>query len=141
MDFSLFDEASRDHDAEAADRRTALVRIAVQHEAMPFLALASSDAEYGHRKALMSDRLSTIAARCEASVEEVEGAADRMYHLIRTTRQGSAEGLSRTAAMHCGNCDHGSVDHSEGLQCPRCGCNNFTPKSKTAAREGGGPFS
>lgn len=143
MDFSLFDEASRDHDAEAAERRTALVRIAVQHGAMPFLALASDEAEYGHRKALMAERLSTIAAQCEASVAEVEDTADRMYRLVLATRQRGAEGLLRTAAMQCAACQHGSVDHSEGLQCPQCGCANFTPQAKTAAREGegGGPFS
>lgn len=150
MDFSLFDEAARDYDAEAAERRTALVRTAVQQEAMPFLAMAQSDQEYIHRKALMADRLYAIASRYETGVSAVEAAADRMYRLLVQSRQRPAEGRSHTATMQCANCNHGSVDHSEGLRCAACGCNNFTPQAKTAAKEarqvtaegeGSGPFS
>lgn len=148
MDFSLFDEAARDFTAEAAERRTALVRIAVKEEIFPFLAQAASPSEYAHRKALASERLGAIARRCEASLEDVEGCADRMYGLLVQSRQQSAQArLQRSAVMGCKNCDHASVDHSEGLQCHACGCTNFTPKSsgrearRVTAEEGGGPFS
>lgn len=147
MDFSLFTEASRDHDAEAEQRREALVRVAVQTEVMPWLALAESDGEYIHRKALIADRLYEIANRHETGISTVERTADRMFRMLDDNRRAS---LEKAAAMQCANCSHGSVDHSEGLQCGTCGCNNFTPRSKTAAKEarqvtaegeGGGPFS
>lgn len=152
MDFSLFDEASRDHDAEMAERRTALVRTAVQQEVFPFLALAQTPAEYAHRKALTAQSLTAIAQRCEASVGDAEAACDRMYDLLTQTRLRAAESrLSTQAAMSCANCNHRSVDHTEGLQCSACGCANFTPQSRTAstgkegrrvtADEGDGPFS
>lgn len=134
MDFSLFTEAARDHDAEASQRRTALVRTAVQQEVMPFLALAASDGEYAHRKALIYQRLAAIANRCEASLDETEDVADRMYGLLVQGRQRAAQAaVTHTAAMACSNCNHQSVDHSEGLQCAACGCNNFTPTSRTAS--------
>lgn len=150
MEFSLFSEAARDYEAEAAERRTALVRTAVKEEIFPFLAMAASDAEYGHRKALAADRLRTIARQCEASVQEVEGAADRMYRLLAQARRNEVREArleQRTAAMSCKNCDHASVDHSEGLQCASCGCTNFTPKAtgkegrRVTAENEEGPFS
>lgn len=150
MDFSLFDEASRDYDAEAAERRTAEVRVAVQEEVLPFLALARTQSEYTHRKALVQERLTSIARRSQASVEETGAMADRLFAMIAKTRQGPTEASMRaTATMKCSNCGHGSVDHSEGLRCGSCGCNDFTPASRTAgkearrvtAEEGQGPFS
>lgn len=148
--FSLFDEAARDWDAEAAARRTALVRVAVQEEIFPFLAQAASDAEYGHRKALASDRLHAIALRCEASVADVESTADRMYRILAQARRNQVREArleQRTAAMACKNCDHSSVDHSEGLQCSSCGCTDFAPKAtgkegrRVTAENEEGPFS
>lgn len=150
MEYSLFSEAARDYEAEAAERRTALVRATVKEEIFPFLAMAASDAEYGHRKALAADRLHAIARRCETSVKDVESAADRMYRLLAQARRNQmreARLEQRTAAMQCGNCGHGSVDHSEGLQCHSCGCTNFTPQStgkegrRITAENEEGPFS
>jgi rubrerythrin len=151
MDFSLFDEAARDYDAERAEYRTAMVRTAVTKEIFPFLAVASSTQEYAHRKALAADRLADIAQRTQASLEETEAAADRMFTALLEGRQSAAEGLAATAGtMSCSNCGHGSTDHSEGLQCPTCGCGNFTPQTiasrkearqVTAEGEGEGPFS
>ncbi|HWB34414.1 MAG TPA: hypothetical protein VHA75_00165 [Rugosimonospora sp.] len=155
MDFSLFDEAARDYDAEAAERRTAMVRVAVKEDIFPFLAMASTDAEYRHRKALAAERLHTIARRCEASLADVEETADRMYRTLLSARQKLAgaraqapTAMRTTSVMGCKNCDHASVDHSEGLACGACGCTNFTPKSSgkearrvTAEGEESGPFS
>jgi hypothetical protein len=147
MDFSLFDEAARDYDAEAAELRTAMVRTAVQTEIFPFLAMAATPAEYVHRKALAAERLVSIAQRCDASPQEVEGAADRMYTLLSGARQRTAQ-LQREAAAECANCGHKGTDHTEGLRC-QCGCTDYTPKTdggttasrRTAAGEGSGPFS
>lgn len=150
MDFSLFDEASRDHDAEAAARRTALVRVAVQKELMPWLARAQSDGEYTHRKAMIAERIYSIANRNQTGISTVEAMADRMYQgLVNARRKAAEASLETTAAMKCSNCGHGTVDHSEGLQCPSCGCNSFSPQTTavkearqvTADQEGSGPFS
>lgn len=146
MDYGLFDEASRDLTAEALVRRTAMVRHTVGEEAMPFLALASSEVEYIHRKALMADRLSDIALRTEASLSEVEATADRMYALLSEAK---TKVIAGAGAMSCANCQHRSVDHTEGLAC-QCGCNDFSPQTTaskkearqvTAEAEGSGPFS
>lgn len=146
MDYGLFDEASRDLTAEATVRRIAMVRSTVGEEAMPFLALASSEVEYIHRKALMVDRLSDIALRTGASLSEVEATADRMYTLLTEANAKVAAGAS---AVACGNCQHRSVDHTEGMAC-QCGCNDFSPQTTaskkearqvTAEGEGSGPFS
>lgn len=149
MDFSLFDEAARDYDAENAVRRTAMVRSAVQEEIFPFLALASSAQEYGHRKALAAERLTSIAQRCGSSLAETEGVADRMYGLLAEGRQRTAQ-LHATAAAACANCGHKGTDHTEGLRC-QCGCTDYTPKTdedggtkeahRVTAQEGSGPFS
>lgn len=141
MNFSLFDEASRDFDAEAAQRRTAMVRVAVQKEIFPFLAMASTSGEYDHRKALAYERLSAIASRCEASLQETEAVADRMYAALQ-------EGRKLAAGMKCANCGHSNSPHAQGDSCSSCGCHNFTPQTTAAkegrrvtAEEGEGPFS
>lgn len=143
MDFSLFDEASRDYDREALERRTAMVRTAVVEEVMPFLAMATSTQEYEHRKALACNSLVSIATRHDASLGEVLIVADRLYgHLV------TARGLVHVATVPpCANCEHSSTDHAEGLRC-HCGCTNFVADSGTQATamrreagEGSGPFS
>lgn len=146
MDFSLFSEASRDHEAEALERRTALVRMAVADELLPFLALASSAGEYMDRKALVADRMRAIAGQCGAQPHEVEAMADRLYTLL-TQRQATRH-LGQAAP--CGNCNHTSVDHTEGLRC-QCGCADYQPVSapvtarkearQVTAEDGSGPFS
>lgn len=146
MDFSLFDEASRDYDREALERRTALVRVGVGETLMPFLALASSTEEYQNRKALASSVIHNVAMRCGSSETEVIAVADRMYGLLTEARRTTQDGLVYTAtAMACANCDHKSTDHSEGLRCS-CGCTNFTPSTskesmRREAGEGSAPFS
>lgn len=152
MDFSLFDEAARDYDAEAAERRTAMVRSAVTQEIFPFLAVAGSAGEYAHRKALAAERLSSIATRCEASYDETEAVADRMFARLLESRQRAAQGSlgAEAKSRSCANCTHASPGHSEGGNCPSCGCTSFRAESKTAGKEarlvtaegqGEGPFS
>jgi hypothetical protein len=147
MDFSLFDEASRDYDREHLERRTALVRTAVTQEVMPFLAMATSTEEYVDRRELAHNSLMSIATRHGASLAETSAVADRLYGLLSEARRRSDDdGLVYTAnAMACGNCGHQSTDHTEGLRC-QCGCTDFSPEtSKQAMRreagEGSGPFS
>jgi hypothetical protein len=148
MDFSLFDEASRDYDREALERRTALVRTAVTQDVMPFLAMAATTEEYMHRRALAAESLQHIAAQHGASVSEVEVIADRMYGMVHAARRAKDDGLVYTAtAQKCGNCKHQSTDHTEGLRCS-CGCADFvaagdvqTTGMRREAGEGSGPFS
>jgi hypothetical protein len=116
---------------------------------MPFLALATDQAEYGHRLALASEGIGRIAARCQASPQEVTDCADRLFGTFLETRTAAT---SRTAqATPCSNCEHASVDHSEGLRCS-CGCTNFvagsntstaarTEARRTTAEKEEGPFS
>lgn len=150
MDFSLFDEASRDYDREHLERRTAMVRAALAEEVMPFLAMATSEEEYAHRKALAHNALMSVATRHGASLGETTAVADRLFGLLVTARRSSSreDGLVYTAnAQPCANCDHASTDHTEGLRC-HCGCTNFVPDTSTQATamrrqagEGSGPFS
>lgn len=148
MDFSLFDEASRDYEQEARERRTAMVRTAVVQEVMPFVGLATSTEEYVHRKALAAQTIQSISMRYGSSWDEVAGVADRLYGLMTEARRQPDDGLTFVAnAMACGNCGHQSTDHTEGLRCS-CGCTDFTPdttETKQAMRreagEGSGPFS
>lgn len=140
MDYGVIHEASYDHEAEHRLRREALIRTAVADEIMPFLAMARSTSEYDHRKALAWDSLGEIANRHEASYDEVEDVADRMYGLIVQSRLKPV-----IAVAPCANCDHASVDHSEGLKCT-CGCADYAPASdskearRVTAEEGDGPF-
>jgi hypothetical protein len=141
VDFSLFDEASRDYDAEMADRRTAMVRTAVQQEIFPWLAMARSPQEYEHRRALADGSLQRIADAHDAPLSEVTAMADRLFTLFYQAKT--------AAGMKCGNCGHASKPHTDGDACASCGCNNFTPQTTaakearqvTAEGEGAGPFS
>lgn len=141
MSYGVFDEASRDYEAELLASRRELARVAIKENIFPFLALASTDQEYADRKALAGDSIHRIAVQAELPPSEVERLTDSMFDRIK---EGRTVAMTRTAAMACANCGHTSVDHSEALTCPTCGCNDFTPMSKNARRatagEGGGPF-
>lgn len=140
MDYGVIHEASYDQEAEETMRREALLRVAVVEQIMPFLALASTQEEYGHRKALAWDALAGIANQHEASYDQVEQVADRMYGLIVQSRLKNV-----IAVAPCANCGDASVDHSEGLKCT-CGCTDYAPASdskearRVTAEGGEGPF-
>lgn len=142
MDYGVFDEASRDLEAETAMRRQAMVRTAIAEEVMPFLAMATSENEYQHRKALAEGPLQRIADACGASLSEVMAMADRLFSLMYQAKTAS---FQRMAAATCANCGDTNVDHSEGLRCP-CGCTSFSPETqgkegrRVTAEEGDGPF-
>jgi len=141
MEYSLFTEASIDHEAEARQHRTAVLRQAIAEDVFPFLALAGTEEEYRHRKALAWEAMAALAVRHDASFDETEEVADRMYGLLREAR-----GLTTKTAGKppCANCDHSNTDHTQGLTCS-CGCNSYEPSTKearlvTAEGEGEGPF-
>lgn len=152
MDHSLFDEAARDYESEAAERRTALVRTAVSREILPFLSMAASPAEYEHRRALAADTLYRIAENCDAPLSDVVAMADRLFTLfyqrkanLETQRKVALE--AQAAGMKCTNCDHVNPPHQQGGMCSACDCTNYTPKTaakegrRVTAEEGSGPFS
>lgn len=132
MDYGVIDEASHDHEAEAAMRRQALVRHAVSEQALPFLALATSPREYEHRKALAEGHLQRIADSCGVPLEEVTAMADRLFSLFYKAKTGS---VTKISSATCANCGDTNTDHSEGLRCP-CGCTSFEPQSSDTAKEG-----
>jgi hypothetical protein len=142
MDYGVFDEASRDHEAEVAMRREALVRAAVSEEVMPFLGMAASEREYQHRRALADDHLQRIADTWDVPLTEVTAMADRLFTAMY---QGRTAILQRTSSATCAACGHRNTDHSEGLRCP-CGCTSFQPQTqekegrRVTAEEGDGPF-
>jgi len=144
MDYGVFDEAARDYDAEATQRREGMVRIAVAEQVLPFLAMAASPQEYEHRRALAEDHLQRIAEACEAPLSEVTAMADRLFKLFYQAKTAKA---AKTASVMCEACGHQNTDHSEGLRCP-CGCTSFQPETsdtakearRVTAEEGDGPF-
>lgn len=140
MDYGVFEEASRDYEAEILASRRDLARVAIKEDIFPFLVLATSDQEYADRKALASDSLQRVAAKAELPVSEVERISDAMFGHVQQARTAA---WTKEAAMACSNCGHTSVDHSEALTCPTCGCNDFTPTTKAASKKTageGGPF-
>lgn len=134
MDYGVFEEASRDYEREILDSRRGHARVAVKEDIFPFLVLASTDQEYADRKALAAESMQRIAVRTELPVTEIEKIADSLFERIKEGRQARTASMHKEAAMACANCGHTSVDHSEALTCPTCGCNNFTPMSKNAKR-------
>lgn len=148
MDYGVFEEASHDYEREIFERRREAAKVAVQEEIFPFLALAANKGEYQTRKALAAERISSIASRAGLPEVEVEKVADAMFGYVDQARTASVPKTAtvrKSAVMACANCDHTSVDHSEGLTCSACGCSNFTPQTREASRRAtageGGPFS
>lgn len=88
---SVWTEAGRD--AEAEQRSAALdhARAAVA-EIWPFIAQARSTAEYGHRKALVAERITSIAAKTGTTVDDVSGILDRFYAMLKQAEQQPEEG-------------------------------------------------
>jgi hypothetical protein len=124
MEFtSVFDEASRDHEAEDLLVRQAAARAETQG-VWPFLALAQSEDEFGHRLALAEDRLSAIASRHGLSYEDVTA----------PLREGFAVLHPKAAAGEtCRNCGHANPPHRKGGLCSVCGCESFQPRTHTSA--------
>lgn len=145
MEYSLFTEALIDHEAAATQMRTAVLRQAIAEEVFPFLALAANDEDYRHRKALAWEVMGAVAVRHDASFDETEAVADRMYALWQEAK--TAQAVKTAAKAPCANCDHSNTDHTEGLTCS-CGCSNYQPTTAgekearlvTAEGEGEGPF-
>lgn len=129
MEFiSVFDEASRDHEAEDLATREAAARVDAQ-EVWPFLALAASAEEFGHRLALAEERLSAIASRHGLTYEDVTAPLREGFAVLHPKEAGGES---------CRNCGHANPPHRKGGLCSVCGCESFQPGthgSRQAARE------
>lgn len=88
---SVWTEAGRDVEAEQRARALDHARAAVA-EIWPFVAQAKSRAEYGHRKALVEERLSAIAAKTQTTVDDVSGILDRFYATLKRAEHEPEEG-------------------------------------------------
>lgn len=136
MEFtSLFDEASRDLEAEGRERIVTAASQAATSSCWPFLALAKSESEFGHRLALIEDRLHTIASEHGVSYEEVTGPLHKGFAALMAAREASLDPKD-AAGPKCANCGHSNVEHAQGATCA-CGCDSFEPR--TAAKHAAGP--
>lgn len=124
MEFtSVFDEAGRDHDAEQVLRARTAANVETQ-ALWPYLALASSAEEFGHRLALVGSRLSAIAAATGVEVEDIEQSLRSGFTAVLEGREASKEAVASPVA--CKNCHHANPVHDQGDRCP-CGCATFQP--------------
>lgn len=122
---SVFDEATRDYEAE---RHTAVMKAAV-HDAeavWPFLALSLSPEEFGNRLALSKERLTMIAQRHGVSYEDITAPLARGFAILMEARLPGGDVHAK-----CGNCGHSNPGHADGSPCS-CGCTSFQATQKTA---------
>lgn len=82
---SLWDEASRDIEAENEDRRVAHAKVACA-SFWPFLAAAQSPPEFIHRKALAADRIESVAESVGMPADRVEALLDEQFNLLHSAR-------------------------------------------------------
>lgn len=139
MEFvSVFDEASRDVEAEEVSRRrTAATQQAASH-CWPFLSLAQSEAEFGHRLALVEDRLNAIASRHEVRIDEVVEPLRNGFLAVLESRKEAGLAPKAAAGMACANCGHSSPGHEVGEAC-ECGCVEYQPSTRVVTAERTGP--
>jgi hypothetical protein len=81
MTYSLWDEAARDINEEASLRTQASTRVA-SRDLMPYVALARTEAELGHRLALAEDAISTVAASAGVGPSDVEAHLRSQWALL-----------------------------------------------------------
>lgn len=112
--YDLWTEASFDH--EAASREAALARAEAEFgEVFPFIALARSADEFGHRLFLAGDRLEAIAA---SHGIEVEALHDLAVHRYRLMREALAEGQDPLGGLPLGGGGGGPEKPDEHDQGP-----------------------
>lgn len=125
MEFvSVFDEASRDHESEDRDHRLTAATVEAQ-QVWPFLALAQSTEEFGHRLALREPVLAAVAVKHGVPLEEIVRPLQRGFEALHSIE---AKGLT------CRRCNHSNVPHTDGAVCP-CGCTTFSPKTASLEKE------
>lgn len=136
---SLFDEASRDIEAEGRDRIVTSATQAATSQCWGFLSLAQSENEFGHRLALVEDRLTAIASEHGLSYEEVAAPLRNGFEAVLAAKEAGADpkapdlaSEAAAAGARCANCGHMNPTHRKGGLC-ECGCDSYQPDSRTAA--------
>jgi hypothetical protein len=138
MEFiSVFDEASRDHEAEASLRSLTAAQVEAQ-ALWPFLALARSEEEFGHRLALVNDRLEAISDRHGVSMDDLtEQYRTAFKEAVLAPKAADLE--AEAAGVRCRNCGHSNPPHKQGGECSQCGCESYAPRvqQRAAAKDRG----
>lgn len=132
MEFtSALEFAGEDRESELALRARTAANVEAQ-SVWPFLALAQSEEEFGHRLALsdVQEHLATVAARHGVSVEEVSRPLVEGFKVVLAGRVEAASAV-------CANCGHSNPGHRDGGVC-ECGCKSYEPQAKTASRKTAG---
>lgn len=116
MSYDLWAEASASHEEMA--REAALVSAETQFgDVFPFLAMARTDAEFGHRLAIAADRLEVIAAANGVAYEDIEALATRRWQLMREALAEGQDPVANTCSATDGGFGSGpekGYGHSEG---------------------------
>lgn len=117
MSYDLWAEASASHEEMA--REAALVGAEVAFgDVFPFLAMARTEAEFGHRLAIAADRLEVIAASNGVSLEDMEDLAARRWQLMRQALSEGQDPLIPVTKATDGSFGSGPekpYEHDEGL--------------------------
>lgn len=140
MDFiSVFDEASRDIEAEAVERRHTAALQDATAATWQFLALAKSEPEFGHRLALVEDRLEALASQHGVSYEEITAPLRQGFQALLESREAAGRGpkvaaehsagyglkatdvvgYTADADMHCVDCAHRIYGDDKGGSEPK----------------------
>lgn len=123
MEFvSVFDEASRDLEAEGHERAHTAAAQEASEATWPFLRLASSKAEFSHRLALVEDRLSAIAAHHGVDLAEVVSPLEKGFEATLTAKQAASGSSYEEQGLHgvVGVPDRNEDGSPMRFQCPGC---------------------
>lgn len=127
MEFiSMFEEPGQEVEAEARERVVTAAQVEAQ-EMWPFLALAQTEEEFGHRMALAEPNLTSIAAKHGVEVEVITDPFRKGFEAVLAGRV--------EASPACQNCGHANPPHRKGGQCGSCGCDSYQPKARQASLE------
>lgn len=92
--FSLWDDASRDAEAENNIRRTAMAESELDRGVFSFVALSKTASEYEHRKALVAERLHQVAELTDNTYEDVVRILDgKMAYILEASRLADNKGF------------------------------------------------
>lgn len=92
--FSLWDDASRDAEAEDKIRRTAMAESELDRGVFSFVALSKTSSEYEHRKALVEERIHQVAELTGNTFSDVVRILDgKMSYILEAARLPDGKGF------------------------------------------------
>ena len=122
--YSVWDEASRDYDAERALQIQATLRVAA-NDLTVFVAQSQSATEFGHRFALAAETVSRIAAENGVTESEVANHVYAQWKLLTAAEEDSDDSGPDTYCKNCGK-SFNFNGQSENGHCPLCGSSNLS---------------